>query len=316
MNESSLILGNGFDLNLGLRTTYRQFAESEFWTIGNWAVQSGLAQTLESEKNENLNWFDLERILAKYAMPKQRVAWSPLDMLQKDKQCFYALQGSLGKYIAHAEEQKIQSTSLAARLLEIITRQYPIDNIFSYNYTNLNTFTKQLNLPHLRYKHVHGQCSDGSQILGISDEIQIRAGYDFLYKTCSPHYLSSNVRYALQRSSFVLFFGHSLGPQDYHYFAQFFKAQSRQDIREQDKKTIFIITYNEESRMDILKQLRRMNDGWVNLLYDCNDLRLFMTDVTPQEEIVWAVTNKLGKIQKDKEREKISLFVKQEVGNV
>lgn len=307
MNEVTLILGNGFDLNLGLRTTYRQFAESDFWTIGNEIFQSGLAKTLDYAKSKDCNWFDLERILAEYAMPKQEVIWGLSSMIQNDKQCFDNLQDSLGRYIAYAEEQEIQNNSLAAQLLGIITRQYPIDNIFSYNYTNLNTFTKRLNLPHLPYKHVHGQCSDGSQILGISDEIQIRDRYDFLYKTCSPHYLSSNVRYALQRSSFVLFFGHSLGPQDYHYFAQFFKAQSRQDIREQDKKTIFIITYNEESRMDILKQLRCMNDGKVNLLYDCNDLRLFMTDVTSQEEIIETIVEKLDKIYECREKGKITL---------
>lgn len=129
-----------------------------------------------------------------------------------------------------------------------------------------------------KFIHVHGICKDCSSILGIGDNYKINKSYYFLYKTSSPYYKSSNVRYALQRSKLVVFYGHSLGPQDYHYFSHFFKCQSSENMVEADKKIIVFITKNKRSRDSILYQLREMNDGKIDLLYDCNDIRWIYTE--------------------------------------
>ncbi len=293
MNETTFIIGNGFDLDLGLKTSYLDFANSEYWSIdSSMLFSSELARTLDNAKKDNPSWFDIERLLAEYAVLRESVIFDALGKYFNDKHCFSVLQDSLGKYIASEEKKVIRENSLAAQLLKLMT-QYSIENVFSYNYTNLNLFTTSLHLPQVRYQHVHGKCDDSTQILGISDETKIRPNYDFLYKTCSPNYCSSNVRYALQRSSFVLFFGHSLGSQDYHYFANFFREQSRMDIKESDKKTIYVVTYDDVSRMQIIKQLRTMNEGRMNLLYDCNDFHIFTSKNAPQTEILLAIENKL-----------------------
>lgn len=99
-----------------------------------------------------------------------------------------------------------------------------------------------------------------------------------MYKTSSKHYQSSNVRYALQNSKDVVFFGHSLGEQDYHYFQDFFRRQCRDDMTESDKCKITFFTKDDDSRLKLISQLRSMNDGRVNYLYDCNDLQFIHTD--------------------------------------
>ena len=310
MIETTFILGNGFDLDLGLKTRYSDFANSEYWVIdSDMQFYSELARYLEEKKNNNLNWLDLENSLAEYAAPvinqEQAAKLALFQAHINDRKCYQKVQESLGQYIALQERTTIKKESLAACLLKLMSC-FHIENIFSYNYTDLNIFAQSLHLRPFQYQHVHGKCDNATQILGISDREKIRLDYDFLYKTCSSHYRSSNVRYALQRSTFVLFFGHSLGPQDYHYFENFFREQSRIDIKEKDKKTIYIITSDDYSRMQIIKQLRTMNEGHINLLFDCNEFRIFESRNTPPNEILAAINAKLTAINELKNARMIS----------
>jgi len=279
--KSTIILGNGFDLDLGLPTSYKQFANSAYWPIDNHLLfQSKLAQRLNDEKNLD-KWLDLERISAEYAKPIVMDRDHPNSMifptLQSDKLVFENVRTSLSEYIKAISGTLINKESLAALLLQTISKYGLADYTFSFNYTNINAFCETLNIDKINYSHVHGACENNSAILGISDNCPIREGYDYLYKTCSPYYQSANVRYALQNSSLVLFYGHSLGAQDYHYFSNFFSQQSQLSMQEKDSKTIIIVTYDESSRMGILTQLRNMNDGRINYLFDCNDLRFYKT---------------------------------------
>lgn len=66
----TLIIGNGFDLDLGLHTSYRDFAKSDLWPIGyQEQKESFLAQKLQADSYEN--WFDLENSLCEYAQEKR-----------------------------------------------------------------------------------------------------------------------------------------------------------------------------------------------------------------------------------------------------
>ena len=73
MRNNVFIVGNGFDLDLGLPTRYSDFAESNYWpkedvyrtNKGPYAPQS-LASYLNEKKNIE-TWFDLEHELLNYA---------------------------------------------------------------------------------------------------------------------------------------------------------------------------------------------------------------------------------------------------------
>jgi hypothetical protein len=75
----------------------------------------------------------------------------------------------------------------------------------------------------------------------------------------------------------VIFFGHSLGSTDYHYFEHFFRNQSNEQIKKEDSKIITIFTYDNKSRLEILTQLRSMNEKKTNLLFSLNQLNIFCT---------------------------------------
>ena len=60
MAESLLILGNGFDLDLGLHTRYSEFWESERWKeVKGSCPEPYLVKSLEKYRVTH-NWFDLE----------------------------------------------------------------------------------------------------------------------------------------------------------------------------------------------------------------------------------------------------------------
>ena len=64
---SVLIIGNGFDLDLGMHTSYRDFAKSKLWPFDSPIYDKGLGYYLNQKKHTE-NWFDLERELANYAL--------------------------------------------------------------------------------------------------------------------------------------------------------------------------------------------------------------------------------------------------------
>ena len=107
--------------------------------------------------------------------------------------------------------------------------------------------------------------------------MELNEGYKFLYKTFNEHYSSNSLIHDLRDAKEVVFFGHSLGPTDYHYFQQFFKAQCVDGLPRKDAKKITIFTYDDASRIAILSQLRKMNENKTNLLYGQNDFKIIMT---------------------------------------
>lgn len=118
------------------------------------------------------------------------------------------------------------------------------------------------------FEYVHGCLTDHSAILGINDSVDtIDGNYDFLRKSFNSHYTSHPIAYDLHDVDEVVFFGHSLGDNDYHYFQSFFRQQCKENMERKDGRDITIFTYNEKSRMEIMHTLHKMNDGQTSLLF-------------------------------------------------
>ena len=67
-----------------------------------------------------------------------------------------------------------------------------------------------------------------------------------------------------------------LGETDYHYFEDLFRFQSQPE-HYKSSKTIRIFTYDENSRIDVLFQLRAMNNKRTDMLFDLNDFEIYRT---------------------------------------
>lgn len=276
MNKIVLILGNGFDLDLGLPTSYRDFVES--LECGILASSQDNYLTKRIINNYRLQgWVDVEEELKAFA--KEKNGRSGPDIYRFESE-FIELVNQLRRYLIRVTEspEKINVYSASALLLKVI-EMYPYDfEIFSFNYTNLNKIKKviQLNKP-LCYCHVHGSIDDNTLILGFEDDVESVDDYSFMIKTFNPDYSSHHLRQSLSQAKEVIFFGHSLGSTDYHYFSHFFKEKSKAGLKREDSVRVSFITASNESHISILNQLRKMNDANTNLLFDQNDIEFYYT---------------------------------------
>ena len=279
------IIGNGFDLDLGWKTRYSDFARSNYWKRD--YVFSGLKGHLERQK-ETDKWFDLEKSLLEYAKKESnRNYLVPSLSPDGDKQAFDELTKSLGDYLDEEQQRPINRESVASQIFRAVIANGKFDVIYSFNYTDLHHIAKEIGITEkFNYEHVHGCLKDNSIILGVEDESDLMDGYSFLYKTFSPHYESHHIQYDLLDADEVVFFGHSLGQNDYHYFRQFFRNQCDENMPREKGKKITIFTYDDSSRISILEQLRNMNERKTSLLFSLNDFQVICTKDGKSERLL------------------------------
>lgn len=275
-----LILGNGFDLGLGRETRYSDFAKSRFWPEG---LKSELFSYLEKKANLE-RWFDLESELARYIQNVRKESSAYVTTrpgrAKLDENDFKVIVESLIAYLKNVERKDVNCDSIAAKVFRLACWDSAFSKIYSFNYTDLDKLSKKLKLAGVPIvEYVHGCLSDDSAILGINDTEDTLGGlYDFMRKSFNSHYSSHPVSYDLKTADEVVFFGHSLGDNDYHYFQSFFRHQCDENLAPDERRTITIFTKDENGRMNIMRTLHKMNDGKTSLLFQNNILNIFCTD--------------------------------------
>lgn len=277
MDKKVLIIGNGFDLSLGWPTRYSDFAnDTGFWPFVQ-EQNSGLALHLNG-RSKLEKWLDIEHELFLYASAESNVSFRGNP--NSDYDDFFKVRKGLYNYLNDVQERiPISGNSVAAKVLAKVVNNGKFKDIYTFNYTNLQVIANRIGLGNIQFHYVHGSIEHQDIILGVDDHKVLVDGYDFLFKTFDKNYPSSPIQYSLADANEVIFFGHSLGATDYHYFQNFFKKQSESAMSVKDRKKITIFTYNENSRMEILRQLRNMNnDGSLTLLFANNDLQIICTD--------------------------------------
>lgn len=260
MYNNVLILGNGFDLDLGLKTRYSDFAASDEWKMC--ANQKSKLYKYLNKKKDLARWFDLEQELCNYANYKALRFFT----YEEDKRYFRDLHQGLQQYLQKQLKENINVKSCASDVLRAVVANGLFGNIYSFNYTDLNIYAEQLGIKiNSKCHYIHGCLSNESLILGV-DGRRLKSKYDFLRKTMSSYYHSHNLFQDLNAANEVIFFGLSFGDIDFTYFKDFFKSQSNGENLGGSKKKITIITWNEESRRDILLKLHMM-DFDLQMLY-------------------------------------------------
>ncbi|MBD5271821.1 MAG: hypothetical protein HDS42_00880 [Bacteroides sp.] len=298
--EAVFIIGNGFDIDLGLPSSYSEFAESEYWPFKNIVNitnstpfnlnHRSLHNTLHNAALES-NWFDIEYLLTKYATldgtytSKHVISSKILEDAKSDKSTFNMLCQSLSDYLKHIQTTQLNDSSVAAQVLRVIIDSRYFNYIFSFNYTDLKLLAKNIGIERdFWYTHMHGDLENGI-ILGIESQVEFMPPYRYLCKEYNMNYRTRFLNYALQEANEIVIFGHSLSPIDYHYFQQLFAQQSREDMQYSDRKKITIFTRNEETKRDICDQLRKMNNKRLDLLYGMNIFHILRTDGSDEKEI-------------------------------
>ena len=283
IKKKVFIIGNGFDLDLGWKTRYSDFVESPFGRFIKNYLHANLANFLEC-KSQMTKWFDLEMALLEYASTK----YSDNEFTrQNDYKEFEVLTNKLMDYLSEEQKKPINTDSVAAKVFRSIIENGFFTSIYTFNYTNLGLIAKQLDLDTISFEYVHGSIEKRSAILGVEDKTDLRPGYSFLYKTFNRYYESHHIQYDMAEADEIVFFGHSLGRNDYHYFQQLFRTQSSENLQRANSKRITIFTYDDASRIGILEQLREMNDKNTDLLFNLNDFQFICTkeNITDKERL-------------------------------
>lgn len=292
------IVGNGFDLDLGLRTSYKNFFDSKYFPKDEGSVvrlncyfdpdistdtSLGRVSVFDYLRvcRDLSHWCDIEGALGK--LPKY-VDFENGDGFYIEKDSFDRLHQAFSDYLRSVLKDDYDTINYKSAAYKVAkTLSYRTDLVvFNYNYTD--------SLEHIDrsydgiVNYVHGSLIDNSIIFGVEDKLDVQRHYNFLLKSFSPFYKSHKIRYELKNADHVIFFGHSLAKADYHYFEHLFQDLTDETNDSPDRR-ITIFTKDDKSRRDLLWQIRTMNHNKTDVLFGNCELKIFMTD-TDEEKII------------------------------
>lgn len=219
-----IIIGNGFDLSLGLKTSYKDFIQSNYFNL---LVKNNNSLALYlNEKQEINNWVDIEKELTEYSKQIQ-------DDKSKVKNDFKELKNALVDYLKEAQKEEINQNSKAFEMIK--NEISDTDMIYNFNYTNtIFKIAQILKISNIEYKHsyVHGSIENKNIIFGVEDDARINDNHIFLKKSSNINSAESNIIRILNdsqnKNNTLVIFGHSLGITDSSYFKNYFSSLTNQ----------------------------------------------------------------------------------------
>lgn len=259
------IIGNGFDLNLGLKTSYKDFVNSSIFMN---EVDAGnkLFDYLHGAHQEP-NWIDIEKELEKYSKNNGN-----------DSQGFLRDYKELCKKLKeYIKSINVSSMNVNSEAYKLFTSKYFDDpvTIINFNYTkSVSHILESHGYDHVDewIMHVHGSAEIDDIIFGVDDGARIDEEHTFLYKSSSSIYNGKGCINALKEFDTLHIFGHSLGESD-HMYLDFFYSLSLYNTGHD--KEINIYHYGEEDKHKIYKQLHKLTGNGVAKLKNNTKLRVF-----------------------------------------
>lgn len=248
MNKTLIILGSGFDRDLGLHNSCLDFSNSHYCPVAGNSYWSAFEKIL---RDEVIDWYNK-------GMEKKRA--------KEINQLWRAYTKNISFFFTEkSDEFEINKDACAYNFLEHITAN---SLIYTFNYTNPNdyvdfTLLNDIIFIHGRYvrdtfkKELAVISQQYSIILGIDNCIPkdgINNSYIFpLVKKNHPVYKETNIVSDLHNAENVIFYGFSMGVVDYGYFETFFKSiyNNKTNVR-----NVFYITLNEDGLKNFYGNLK------------------------------------------------------------
>ena len=119
------VIGNGFDIDIGLKSKFDDFYDSDYWPFH--GKNTPLAKFLELNCAVE-RWLDVEEALAEYG--SKTISFG--SHVDEDKEDFQLLKDSFNKYILNEQETFEPKNGVAAKLFSAV-----IDNGFLVTSTRL-----------------------------------------------------------------------------------------------------------------------------------------------------------------------------------
>lgn len=251
-----VIIGNGFDLNLGLPTSYSDFMKSEEFTSEAMPAKNNLLHQLKSIHDLN-NWIDVENSLPSIA--NQYTGKEPTAQFKRE---FTHLKTIFGEYLsAKVTNHNIDQSSKAYSFIQNIDLSNTI--FINFNYTNIlsDLISEFAPMNNKRIIHIHGNYSRENLILGIQDGVHVKSGQEFIIKSLHQNYVGFNLNRLLKNASHLTVFGHSLGQTDEMYFKEFFQDYSS---TKENFNLNFDLYFHDENSFDaLMARINALTNGSV-----------------------------------------------------
>ncbi len=244
-----IIIGNGFDLSLGLKTSYRDFVQSEIFK--SLPRASNLFVPYLAPASEDSNWIDIENELKKISQSYT----SP----END---YYELCSKLKEYMASITYDTLNRNSHAFNFISTLMGTDFL--ILDFNYTN----TTKLLLKEVGFTDdhisktlikVHGSIEEGDIIFGVEDKAEIVPSHVFFKKSFNKTFKGINLFNEADKIETIKIFGHSLGDTDFMYFHKLFETISDESYQGLSKK-IYLYYHGQESYKNLHIQLEKLTN--------------------------------------------------------
>lgn len=298
--KTVLVIGNGFDKNIGMSTSYKEFMGSENFNDLLTKENNLLAKYLNYKKScYRENWIDLEKELGSYArimssgakiideIPKTLRGDTNINNIQDAfRQDFNSLCLALKNYLKEVENieypnEKV-ANSVAYKLIKDIIRERKPYYVVNFNYTNFVKKTIMFESPGYSTKNeilqIHGSLKKDI-VFGVQDNFELERQHVFLYKSHNKCQKVRGLPQILENADKIIFFGYSLGETDHSYFDDFFKNQTKKDCR---SKSFVFHHYGQDAYDDIIWQLKVLTNNRTSYLNQYNDIRFEDSSKTPK----------------------------------
>ena len=280
-----LVIGNGFDLDIGLRTSYAHFVDSIYFKYLIDPNQENPVEMMEGvdedklvripngmasyvmEQKEHNKWVDLEECIRKYC-EMQAPSAEEKERLRRE---LFSIRYMLYHYLARVvyyqfERDSLFKNRIAYKLLEGIVHENVSYEIWDFNYTfTCETVLERLNVDsnvisnHLHYIHGQLRRDNGYErwpiVLGSDSTEKLEQVCPSAVKCHTRGYFDnrSALRSDLQEAEMVVFMGHSMGSTDRPYFSEMLKSGKL--------KSVVVITKSEASLDDFRANINAASDN-------------------------------------------------------
>lgn len=248
--HSMIILGNGFDVALGIPTRYSQFYENSA-DLRKYADRgNALCRHILSNLQGDL-WSDLESGLYRYSLDiTKRFGEGNLEQAELFKKEFEELRAALFSYLNSASGTPVAVDDQAPILGLNVEWHKLLPQYLTFNYSINTANTASMNSRYIlngddsiieaRFIYQHGSIYDTQAcrnntpddiVVGIDPTAQkVEPAHSFLYKIQQNlHDLGSTMAYINEKNIYVIY-GCSIGDSDATYFQALFNSNQRDKI--------------------------------------------------------------------------------------
>ncbi|MBY0317023.1 MAG: bacteriophage abortive infection AbiH family protein [Bdellovibrionales bacterium] len=253
-----IIIGNGFDINLGLPTAYSDFLRSELYLK---LLKSGNQMALFLSKQNSLDrWVDVEVGLNTYA----DLVCANEDNLPSFKKEYKELLSTFLNYLNSLDLNSVNAESDAYKFIfenSIANGAISDTMFFNFNYTpTVRSILTKVGWSRdeiaSRHNHVHGELTS-KVVFGIQDNSKTSKFHTFVKKSAAGGFAVTHLSDQLTEPYDVFIFGYSLGLTDEMYFKSPFL---RLAISPRQRTKMHIYHYGEEALDDIKHRIDELTN--------------------------------------------------------